>query len=339
MRRLLALLLLSGCAPPPAEPPVVAEHLPLPDDLADVDWAAAFSEGFSQLLAIDAASAWAGHAASLQARQPGCPDLWASPPPQAEDLDTSDGALGWADLCRADDLDWTGFLFWDGEMDGSGDLDSAEGRTIVGSRRLAGDGLVSEVASEQPRFGFEGEAEDAFTLTEATGYTAWSRSSFVAGSAYGSAAAPLGGSLVPAWRAELYLFLAVGDSMSFEARGQAYLPDTWIQGRFDSLAADLQYGDADPDGCSLEPRGWLGLRDSSAYWYELVFQPRPDDVTEDPLPNAPLDVCDGCGTLYARGLEQGTVCLDVEPLIAALVSPPTPADYLLTLRDLTTPED
>lgn len=321
MNRVLLACLLIGCAAPAEEAPAPAEHLPLPD-LSDVDWALAFEHGVRQLLSIDTAGAWAAHAEALTLRQPGCPDLWASAPDGTADLDAD---LGWADLCRADGLDWTGFLFWDGSLAAAG------ADTIVGQRRLVGDARIADLDGV-PRFAFTGEAEGAFTRTP----NSWSRSSTVAATAHGSAAAPLGASAVTAWRADLYLFVTSGGFL--EARGEAWLPDDVVAGRFDSVAADLQFGDADPDGCPLEPRGWTGLRDASAYWYELVFQPLGGDAG-DPLPNAPLDACDGCGTLYARGVEQGTVCLDVADLVAAVPGPPDPADYLLTLRDLVATEE
>ena len=193
MNRALIACLLVGCAAPAEEAPAPAEHLPLPD-LSDVDWALAFEQGLQELLSIDTAGAWAAHAEALTLRQPGCPDLWASAPEGTADLDAD---LGWADLCRADGLDWTGFLFWDGSLSAAG------ADTIVGQRRLVGDARIADLDGV-PRFAFTGEAEGAFTQTP----DSWSRSSTVAATAHGSVAAPLGASAVTAWRADLYLFVS-----------------------------------------------------------------------------------------------------------------------------------
>lgn len=319
MKRLLLIVALAGCAAEAPVDPPAAEHLPLPD-LSDVDWEASFAEGFLAMRSMRTEQVWTAHANALVDREAGCPDLWASPPPGVE-LD-DDASLGWADLCRGS-VDWTGFLFWDGALEASGELDAPEGRTVVGDRVLVGDGRVAEIDGPA-RFAFAGRAEDAFTLTEGPSGASFSRSSLVVGEAVAD----------QSWRAELYQFVTWSSAgTTFELRGEAWLPDDLVTGRFDSIAADLTWGDADPDGCALEPRGWLGLRDPSAYWYELVFQPGSGGE----LPNEPLDACDGCGTLYARGLEQGTVCLDVAALLD--VPAPAPADYLLTLRDLTTTED
>ena len=85
-----------------------------------------------------------------------------------------------------------------------------------------------------------------------------------------------------------------------------------------------------------EPRGWIGLRTEDAYWFDIVLQPRfDDDPTADPYDNADYSPCDGCGTLYVRGLEQTdiTVCPDLSFLWNGGLTHPAPTDFALSIRD------
>ena len=60
-----------------------------------------------------------------------------------------------------------------------------------------------------------------------------------------------------------------------------------------------------------------------------------DDVTDTGYPNDPYSACDGCGTLYVRGLEQPAleVCMSFDFLWQGLVQPPPVADFVFTLRE------
>jgi hypothetical protein len=127
-----------------------------------------------------------------------------------------------------------------------------------------------------------------------------------------------------------------------EIRGNAYFFSPMIAGRFDSVAMDLALlgpGALGPEDCALEPRGWIGLRDEEAYWYELVFGPlATDDATGGDTSSEAYTDCDGCGKLYIRGTEVtevGTVCPDLEAARqSAALSPPEATDYVLPLHSL-----
>ena len=123
-----------------------------------------------------------------------------------------------------------------------------------------------------------------------------------------------------------------------EARGNVYLFEGRIQDRFDSIVVDMELiGDLGrgPDDCVLEPRGYIGLRDTNAYWHDLVFLPRyEDDLTNNGFPNEPLSVCDGCGTLYIRGVKTVDVCVDFSSVFSGgLIRPPI-EDFVQSLHDL-----
>ena len=88
-----------------------------------------------------------------------------------------------------------------------------------------------------------------------------------------------------------------------------------------------------PRGCALEPKGYLSIRDENAFWHDLVFQPRYEDDIDDGYDDDPYTACDGCGTLFVRGLEQPIiVCPDLD--LFSQLSPPAVEDYVLSVRDL-----
>ena len=94
---------------------------------------------------------------------------------------------------------------------------------------------------------------------------------------------------------------------------------------------------AGPDDCTLEPKGWIGLRDENAYWYDLVFMPKDASDSTGYLDDE-HSVCDGCGTLYLRGLETenyGQICPDFNDLwLGDTVELPAAEDFILTIQQL-----
>ena len=131
-----------------------------------------------------------------------------------------------------------------------------------------------------------------------------------------------------------------GDEATIELRGNIYYFDYRIAGRFDSVTVNLLWGAPDslgPDECAAEPRGWIGVRDENAFWYDLVFQPRyDDDPNAEPYQDGDYGPCDGCGTLYVRGLQQDgiEVCPDFSFLWDGTLTHPDPTDFALSLRDI-----
>ena len=136
----------------------------------------------------------------------------------------------------------------------------------------------------------------------------------------------------------MYSYRSGGDVERLELRGNVLLFDALLQGRFDSVAADLEFVGtlgAGPEDCTAEPRGWMGLRDENAWWYDLVFLPRyDDDIIAENYANDPLSVCDGCGTLFVRGVESGEVCVDFEDLFDKDPELPDLEEFILTLHNL-----
>jgi hypothetical protein len=185
------------------------------------------------------------------------------------------------------------------------------------------------------RFELDGEVVDSLYQVEAPGYSTWAWSSQLTGTATGRDLVTEGRFQAPA-RADLYLYATGGDAGRLEARGDVYFFDDLLADRFDSAALDIELlapESAGPDDCALEPRGWIGLRDENAYWYDLVFLPRYDDATDEDYANDPYGDCVGCGTLFVRGVEAGTVCPDFSGIWSGPLSPPAAEDFILTLRD------
>jgi len=174
---------------------------------------------------------------------------------------------------------------------------------------------------------------DTLYAVEAPGYSTWAWSSQLKGTVTGRDLMGEGRLAAPT-RADLYLYAT---PERLEARGDVYFFDDELAGRFDSVSLDIELlsaSGAGPDDCALEPRGWVGLRDSDAYWYDLVFLPREDDdLTGEGYENDPYGDCDGCGALFVRGVEAGVVCPDFSGLFDGALTPPDAADFVLTLRD------
>jgi hypothetical protein len=314
-------------------------QLPAPD-LSGVDLPASFIDAFQLMATVDLRAVWAGHVSSFQHRQGGCPDLFAgNPDVENIDLDMDAPGTSWSDFCeQGDGTTWSGFQYWEVDIAAEGDATTAEGRTTEAERLLFGDGVVGQ--GDAVLFEFDGEATDALTLVEAAdGYRAWTYTSLVVGTATGDLAFdPVGSPTPGGLRTDLYRRATGGNDATLEARGNVYLFEHRLQGRFDSIGLDLELrgeAGAGPEDCTKEPRGWIALRDEDAYWYDLVFEPRFSGDPDDPdYPNDPYSACDGCGTLYVRGLEQEgvEVCLDLSFLWDSALTSPDPTDFAFTLR-------
>lgn len=346
MSRLLALLPLAlvgtGCGAPEDTDALVLDdpvELP-PPDLEGVDLPAAFEAAFRRMADVDLRPAFAGHRDALALRRAGCPDIYLGNP-DVEGIELDDD-LGWSwrDFCtQPDATTFGGFAFWQGEASAVGDPETAEGRIIEAERRMVADGVVGR--GDQVLFEFDGSGTDALTLVEATDdYTAWTYTSLVEATVTGSLAFPDADGMPGGYRTDLYRRATGGVNATLEARGNVYMFEHRIQDRFDSIGLDLELkgeAGAGPDDCTLEPQGWIALRDEDAFWYDLVFEPRYAGDPDDPdYPNEPYSECDGCGTLYVRGLEQESteVCLDLSFLWDDALDRPEPTDFVFTLRDL-----
>ncbi|MFK7929209.1 MAG: hypothetical protein AB8H79_13530 [Myxococcota bacterium] len=317
------------------DPPVT---LP-PPDLTGVDLAAAFEEAFVAMGQIDVRAPWAGHLDGLNLRQPGCPDIYAGNPDiEGIDLNTRNKGMSWADFCdQSDGTTFGGFEYWEIAVSAEGDETTGAGRTTEASRLLFGDGFIGR--GDEALFEFDGEATDGLSFTKAANdYYAWTYSSRVEGTVTGTL--PFGDTdMAGGYRTDLIRRATGGVDQGLEATGNVFFFERRMQGRFDSIGADLEIigpEAAGPDDCALEPQGWIAIRDEDAYWYDLVFSPRFDGDPNDPnYPNEPYSECDGCGTLYVRGLEQDgiEVCLDLDFLWDGMLAPPELQEFAFTLRD------
>jgi len=329
MRRCLALFLaLAACAPveePPVDPGTPVDPLYLPDT-SDIDFPAAYAEAFALALSVRTAPVWRGHVDALALATPGCPDLWAGAPDDALEVDTDAPGVSWADHCAAGTVDFGGAAYWETDVSVTGDATTAEGQITSAARTLISDAVVGQAG--ETRFELDGEATDALTRTVAPDYDRYTWSSLVQGTVTGTnvlADTPTPGG----YRADVYLYVEGGDSARLEARGNVYLYEDRVAERFDSLAADLSYvGVGGPSDCTREPTGWLSLRDSDAYWYDLVFLPGNADDVDTGLDPA----CDGCGTLYVRGVESGEVCVDLGAAWDGRLAPPETSEFVWSIH-------
>jgi hypothetical protein len=196
--------------------------------------------------------------------------------------------------------------------------------------------------NDEVLYEFDGEGSDSLYLVESPDYTRWTYSSLIQATVTGDIISDLTGATNGGgWRTDLYLYLTGGNADYLEARGNVFLFETRLSERFDSMAMDLTFtgpNGAAPDSCTQEPVGWIGLRDENAYWYDLVFQPADAGDTDGSMADTEYTECDGCGTLYIRGIETieyGEICVDFSwlwdknPLVL-----PEPEDFVFTIRDI-----
>jgi hypothetical protein len=344
---LSTLVLAAGCTPEPEETTPTTgttetetENLfPLPPDIDEIDWESVFADAIRAMLTVKTQSAWQGHAASLDLRQPGCPDFWTGQFTDNNVLVGSADGISWFDACETEGgLQYDGWITWDSSVLEYGDPTTSDGRTTEATRSLEGKALVA--TADGPRFEFNGDANDNLYVVEAYGYNRFTYSSTVDGTVTGSDVFAPDSVTPEGYRTDLYQFISGGDVDLYEARGNVYMFTPQLQGRFDSIAVDISILGplgAGPDDCTLEPLGWIGVRDQNAYWYDVVFLPRTqEDIVGDRYPNDPLSVCDGKGRLYIQGIEQEgrDVEVDFSFLFEEDFGLPTAEDYILPLHSL-----
>ncbi|MCB9673868.1 MAG: hypothetical protein H6737_02065 [Alphaproteobacteria bacterium] len=340
----MILALLFSCTPQdttptPIKPTPVVDELEIPD-ITGIDMEKAFEDALALALTVNARTPFNSLSSSFDRFQTGCPDVYAGPPGEDQapdlDIDMDAGGLSWADHCiNPDGTTFSGYGWWNGEIAVTGDPNAD--LTIEAEREMIADGVVG--GADGVFFEFDGEASDSlYNVTSNDGYVRWVYSSLVEGTTTGTDPFPSGALAPYGWRTDLYVRMTGGNEDSLETRGNVYLFTGRMNERFDSLALDINViGElgAGPDDCTQEPLGWIGLRDENAVWYDLIFLPRSeDDITGIPYPNDPLSECDGCGTLYIRGVESGEFCPDFSFLFDGTLQPPPVDEFVSSLRDL-----
>lgn len=306
--------------------------LPIPD-MTGMDLATAANEALSVALGVTTTQVWEGHAASLELGSAGCPDFYIGDPIEP---DEDSSYLGWSDGCvSSQNVEFVGDARWTSDIEGS----ESGGTTLEGQRELLGDVLVRD--GSQTFYSFDGRASDSLLsiVDVETDFSRWTYRSVVDGTLRGSI--PLTDSVHPeGYRTDLSLDLSGGDVMRATLTGNVYLFEPLIQGNFDSMVVDMSWAEPaalDPEDCESEPRGWIGVRTPDATWFHLVFQPREEDVASgEDYENDPYTACDGCATLYVRGVPmEELVCVDLSWIWSdARISPPDPSGYLPSLREL-----
>jgi hypothetical protein len=340
MRFLLLTMALLGCtskADKTEETGYPGVNLPAPN-IEGVDFPAAFTSALILTVQSDVKSSWTGHVATIEQRSSGCPDIYIGNPDveNLDDLDEDATGWSWTDYCtNQGGKTFSGWSYWENDLS---IVEITEGHTISEVQRsLRGDQMLAQ--NDSVFFEFDGMGSDALTHEEASGISSWVYSSQLNATVTGEYAFDSSSTTQGGYRAELELYASGGEVDLLDNRGNLYLFETRIQQRFDSVSLDISMKGptgSGPDDCTAEPLGWIGIRDENAFWYDLVFQPRYDsDVGDTGYENEPYNACDGCGTLYIRGLEQPAleVCMDFSFLWNGTIQPPAVADYVFTMRE------
>jgi hypothetical protein len=313
-------------------------------DVSDVDFPTAYQEAVQLAKGVHTGRAWEGHVASLGRRFEGCPDMYSGVPDDdtvdIESGDEPEGATWFDDCTTPGSIDYHGYVWWDGTVAVDGDPEDREGVTVDATRTLDASGVVS--SGEDVAFELRGEATDSLSEVVAPKYRHWTWSSDITATVTGTDVFANDSQAPGGWRTDMALYATGGDSNVLEARGNVFLFDHRMQDRFDSIEMDVAFlgeGAYGPDDCTEEPAGWIGLRDENAYWYDVVFLPRYEEETNDTATsNDPYTACDGCGTIYLRGVEAteiGEVCMDFGFVWSDQpVEPPAVEDYVLSLHQL-----
>lgn len=323
---LLSALLGVGCQSAEEDDDTVDVGPPAPElimpDLTGLDMTGALQQGLGLTLISDLRAPWSAFTNTFARSSVGCPDVYSSSAEAQDDMT----ALYWSDSCKTDaGLFFDGELGWD--VTGSRDFIDESRYVEYGQRTLMGNARVEE--GQTRLLAFTGDANDSYYQSFDPAGNSWTYSAQVEGTVSGDLSFPEGAVFTGGLREALYINYKVGTQDLLTLRGDVFLLQETFD-RFDSVSLDITlYGSrgAPPNACLKEPYGYIGLRDTSAYWYEVVFMPigGPDDNTDDAA-------CDGCGTLFVRGVEQETpICLSFDGLWEAL-SPPSFDDYVFSTR-------
>jgi len=314
---------------------VPPEDLELPS-LDGIDIGAAFTEAITMVGKVQLNPAWQGNREALSYKRPTCPDLYVG---ENDDMDMPADAVVWQDFCNTGTgLSYSGFTAWTGRLERSGDIESEVGEIINGTRQMSGQAVVS--VNGETIYEFKGVGEDSLYRVQSPTYDRWTYATTINGMIRGTESTGLNSG----FRSDLYIYATGGDTRSLESRGNVFWTSHRIQDRFDSAAMDIYLLDpssAGPDDCALEPKGWIGIRDERAYWYDLVFMPM--DAEDDAgYEDDDRSVCDGCGTLYLRGTETidyGQVCPDFSSIwTETLIDLPQAEDFIFTFQQAQHPQ-
>ncbi len=327
----ILVLALAGCnaVEPGAKPDRCAggqsgclkEELPMPEDVDKIDYGRAASEAVRLALAADLVAPWRGHVDLLSRSDGECPTLFIGQPEDAMVGDEDN--LSWAGSCSYDDtLEFNGFMTWDMAIDEDG---------TGASREAGGDALIfedGELALE-----FDGEATDSVTWLPGGG---WSYASTMEGQFSGPVAYGADSPVPGGFRGSSDV--AYDSSGTLHVDANLYFFGDPLLDRFDAIAVDIDF----EDGCTDEPLGYIGLRGTDGFWFDIYFLPRyaaddptaaasayPYELIEDPT-------CDGCGSLFVRNVRAelpNDVCPDFASVAAGLGAP-TIDEYVMTLHDL-----
>jgi len=304
----ILIFLVSGCSPESESPDsasttetgdlpyVVQTEEDTPPDFDEDSLVQAIEGALAELLSVDAAPILEAYDSLLSHAETGCPD-WLN----------SEGYTYWVDDCTTEDgtlFDGFGTLV---ELEGFEDTDGTiwNQRAIYMLGELAdaeGNGLVGAgSASDSTAVNLAGADISMTNIGEGFGLSG----DMAAGTWLEERSSP-----------QLYRY-----TINLEKTGAfALYLDALTElesDELDLLAVDelLLYNAAMGSDCPLEPAGSLSLRLSSGDWLDLSFDgPLWGEVTDPGL-------CDGCGSIWAKEVSLGQLCLDFSALLPAESDP------------------
>lgn len=327
---MITLLLLLGCEQPPADtggpdPDGVTEpdSLDMPE-LTQEELEALVADGLALALSMNGQAPWLGLGSALERAEPGCPDVYAGDLPSFTASET--GGWGWEDACTgAAGARFDGYLWWLSQITVNGVLGGSPPGRALARRVLTGEGAVSEGA--EVRYVFEGNQDETLDMEVGREDVKWTYSGEFDVSTWGSDAFAETDPTPNGWRAAGSITTHGGDLWDFSLAMEAYFFGTVLDGRMDALSADLDWSlDPEGEGCDAEPFGSLSLRLADGTWLDMAYlEAGGNSMSPD---------CDGCATLYVRGLEAGQVCPELGWIWDGRLAPPPLTDWVLSARDV-----
>ena len=296
-----------------------------PGDLTTLDLGVAVAEAFRIAGTASMATAWSAHVRTMDHGTQTCPYAWLGAPPERfVEIDNGNDdltGLSWFDNCTTP-LGYTfaGFSYWENVVDPN---------LTEGDRSLTMDGVMRD-ADGNLLLDFDGEAADSLN---GNNYASSMTARVLRGSLLGLDGSGLRGELDASWGPsgmELDGSVHVEGGFGPADTRQPYRPGVdpdpaeGIEGR-DPISPELQNVtgwepgmprytsvrfDLDFDGdCTLEPRGYVGVRGNEGFWFDVYFLPKYDPETDlaaaSAFPYESIDnvECDGIGTMFVRNLD------------------------------------
>ncbi len=326
---MIALLLLACATAPVDSGGLGPDDLGEPDvlstpDLSDAELALLAQDALALAIQVTGHQPWLGASDALAPAEDGCPDVYSGDLPSY--AATEPNGWGWEDACSTSaGVRYEGYLWWLSEITVNGELGGSPPGRAIAQRFLTGEATVSEGLSL--RYGFNGTQEESLDVEVGRESFKWTYGSDIDVVATGTDSFTEADPTPNGWRASGTLTTHGGDTQDISLAMEAWFFGPVLDDRLDALSVNIDWSKEDSgDTCQLEPFGSMSVRLTDGTWLDLVFL--------DESGSALSPTCDGCATLYVRGLESGTVCADMSFLWDGRLVPPSLDTFALSARDI-----